>query len=255
MDGWFLTFDRGAGRPSVFAFVDDLVQSEIDTLHVLLLEEVASFGATYEAFSSDFLLIKDRATLVRFRREWRAIHTDLTDPTQSDGELMHRPWFELYYLYLEFRDEVIALREFDEDEEDDDKAITADEEMDAIVEMIIESQSQDPVRKMSPDKIMSSEVTVPRWDSESMILFLGKQIARRVSMKAKNVLAVLNAFQEDGWPFKIDDPLPGGRNPERLRDTLKQLNKDLKHLRFSADGSGEGIVWTKGEAGEITPLK
>lgn len=250
MDGWFLTFDKGAGRPSVFAFVDDLTQDEIDTLHVLLSEEIAGVGASYETFSSDFLLKEDRAMLIRFRREWREIDYNLKDPTQSDGELMYEPWYDFYYLYQEFRREVISLREFDEDAADEgadeEECPPAGQEPDAIVDLVVEE---------NPELLRTerSEATIPNWDSNLMTLFWGKQIARRVSNNAKNVVAILNAFQEEMWPFKIDDPLPGGRNPERLRDTLKQLNKDLKHLRFSADGSGEGIIWTKGETGETTP--
>ncbi len=250
MDGWFLTIDKGAGKPSVFAFVDDLTQDEIDTLHVLLSEEIAGIGASYETFSTDFLLKEDRAMLIRFRREWREIDYNLKDPTQSDGELMYELWYDFYYLYLEFREEVISLREFDEDATDEDAneedMSPAEQELDAIVDLMIEENSE-------LLRIDSSETTIPNWDENLMILFWGKQIARRVNNNAKNVVAILNAFQEESWPPKVDDPLPGGRNPERLRDTLKQLNKDLKYLRFSADGSGEGIAWSKGEAGETTP--
>jgi hypothetical protein len=56
------------------------------------------------------------------------------------------------------------------------------------------------------------------------------------------------AFEEEGWPPRIDDPLPP--SPEidaksRLRYTIKSLNKRQKKqlIHFMGDGSGEGIMW------------
>jgi hypothetical protein len=59
---------------------------------------------------------------------------------------------------------------------------------------------------------------------------------------------VLNAFEEEGWPARIDDPLPphSDQDPKRrLNDTIKCLNrKQVRELlRFHGDGSGEGILW------------
>jgi len=58
---------------------------------------------------------------------------------------------------------------------------------------------------------------------------------------------ILAAFQEENWPARIDDPLPGDDNrdgPERLRDTVKKLNRQkVRRIHFSCDGTGEGILW------------
>lgn len=56
------------------------------------------------------------------------------------------------------------------------------------------------------------------------------------------------AFEEEGWPPRIDDPLPplAQLDPRRrLHDTIKALNRKQKRalLRFMGDGSGEGIRW------------
>jgi hypothetical protein len=57
---------------------------------------------------------------------------------------------------------------------------------------------------------------------------------------------ILKAFQEEGWPVRIDDPLPfqkGIDSKSRLRDTVKALNRSQQVLRFHLDGTGEGVRW------------
>ena len=56
------------------------------------------------------------------------------------------------------------------------------------------------------------------------------------------------AFEEDGWPSRIDDALPpvvGLVTKRRLRDTIKSLNRRQKNrlIRFKGDGTGEGVCW------------
>ena len=90
---------------------------------------------------------------------------------------------------------------------------------------------------------------VPQWCKDRGVLLLGGQVARRVSRpdQATNVVRILDAFEEEGWPPRIDDPLPGGRNQKRLHRTIAVLNPDTIGMKFHADGSGEGIRW------ELTP--
>jgi hypothetical protein len=65
---------------------------------------------------------------------------------------------------------------------------------------------------------------------------------------APNQELILGCFEEEGWPPRIDDPLPP--HPElaakrRLHATITTLNRHHKHrlLRFLGDGSGEGVRW------------
>jgi hypothetical protein len=60
--------------------------------------------------------------------------------------------------------------------------------------------------------------------------------------------AILMALEEEHWPPRIDDPLPGHPNhlpKRRLHDTIKSLNRNQKNnlIRFMGDGTGEGIRW------------
>jgi hypothetical protein len=88
----------------------------------------------------------------------------------------------------------------------------------------------------------------PRWDANTRTLFCGDGVVKRFKLPAANQELILTAFEEEGWPPRIDDPLPGepGVDPrQRLRDTIRALNgkQDCPALRFSGDGTGTGISW------------
>jgi hypothetical protein len=87
----------------------------------------------------------------------------------------------------------------------------------------------------------------PEWDGRLCELRFGGQVIKRVRGRkvAKNVVQVLDAFQEEGWPHHVLDPLPGGPNKERVQKTVESLNKRLERIRFCADGSGEGFIWKR----------
>jgi len=85
--------------------------------------------------------------------------------------------------------------------------------------------------------------TVPRWDRDGSKLFFGDVKVRDVSRRAKNIIPILEAFQEESWPPRIFDPLPQSSDSQKMRETIKTLNKGLERIRFRADGTGEGIEW------------
>ncbi|MBU4270582.1 MAG: hypothetical protein KKE86_16925 [Planctomycetes bacterium] len=91
----------------------------------------------------------------------------------------------------------------------------------------------------------TSDSTVPAWNKDRCELTYCGTIIKRVKSAsiAKNVVRVLDAFQEDGWPDRIDDPLDPSKNQQRLHETIKRLNDNLETIRFRADGTGQGIVW------------
>ena len=88
----------------------------------------------------------------------------------------------------------------------------------------------------------------PRWDSQQRALFLGPRIVKRYARPSQNQELVLAAFQEEGWPLRVDDPLP----PKRELDPKRRLNKTIESLNacqenrliaFHGDGTGAGIRW------------
>lgn len=86
------------------------------------------------------------------------------------------------------------------------------------------------------------------WDSERHCLSCNGVIVKEFRLPSINQVCILSAFEEDGWPPRIDDPLP--RDPDvhpkrRLNDAIKGLNRNQKHklMRFHGDGTGQGVLW------------
>jgi hypothetical protein len=97
---------------------------------------------------------------------------------------------------------------------------------------------------------------IPRWDPKARILTLGSNVVKQYRVPSRNQEAVLAAFQEEGWPHRIDDPLPPRKDlhPKyRLHFTIQSLNQSQRErlIRFFGDGTGEGICW---EASEVVAL-
>lgn len=91
-------------------------------------------------------------------------------------------------------------------------------------------------------------VTVPKWDRDRQELSVGQVLVKVFKVPALNQEAVLAAFEEEKWPARIDDPLAPKEDQDpkrRLHDTINSLNRNQKSklLRFSGDGSGQGVRW------------
>ena len=86
---------------------------------------------------------------------------------------------------------------------------------------------------------------MPSWNKDRGELTYRDTVIKRVKRVsvAKNVVRVLDCFQEDGWPDRIDDPLNRSKDQQRLHETIKRLNDNLEIIRFRADGTGQGIRW------------
>jgi len=88
----------------------------------------------------------------------------------------------------------------------------------------------------------------PRWDPDRRELLFEARLIKQFKVPAYNQQAILAAFDEEGWPIRIDDPLPPkeGKCPkERLHQAIKNLNRNQKEqlIRFAGDGSGTGVCW------------
>lgn len=88
----------------------------------------------------------------------------------------------------------------------------------------------------------------PTWDAVRRELRVGDVLVKRFRVPAGNQTLILEAFEEEDWPERIDDPLPpqsGRDSRNRLHEAIKSLNKNhrVALLRFHGDGTGEGIFW------------
>jgi hypothetical protein len=89
----------------------------------------------------------------------------------------------------------------------------------------------------------------PIWDSRRRELRVGELVVKKFRVPAENQELILSAFEEDGWPEYVDDPLP--RKPSivpklRLHNAINRLNgRQLAPLlRFHGNGNGNAIGWT-----------
>ena len=105
-----------------------------------------------------------------------------------------------------------------------------------------------PAQAPPPAEPRAAPPKVPRWDAECRELRWGAKLVKRFRVPAPNQELVLAAFEEEGWPPHLDDPLPNNSSTDpkqRLHDTIKRLNRRQVNrlLYFRGDGSGTGVLW------------
>lgn len=117
----------------------------------------------------------------------------------------------------------------------------------AIVELALEASVIDVGRHRrllrQLGELAEDEAPRPRWDREAGRLFYRGDSIRSVSARGTNIRPILDAFQEEGWPARINNPLPGGEDSKKLRETLDSLREGLSGIDFFADGTAAGILW------------
>jgi hypothetical protein len=74
------------------------------------------------------------------------------------------------------------------------------------------------------------------------------QVIKHFRVPVENQELILTAFQEEGWPHSIDDPLPqtGDLDPkQRLQATIKSLNRNqlVRLIHFHGNGNGLQVYW------------
>jgi hypothetical protein len=95
-------------------------------------------------------------------------------------------------------------------------------------------------------------VAVPHWDGERRQLWYRNRLVKLYRTPAGSQETILAAFEEEGWPPRIDDPLSRGTGhdpQERLHEAVKGLNRGQvqRLLEFRRDGTGEGVMWATRE--------
>ncbi len=94
-----------------------------------------------------------------------------------------------------------------------------------------------------------STAVTPHWDHQRHVLSVVGRTVKHFRVPSPNQEAVLQAFQGEGWPMYVADPLPAVWSAHqakvRLHDTIKCLNARQKNrlIRFRGDGCGLGVLW------------
>lgn len=80
---------------------------------------------------------------------------------------------------------------------------------------------------------------VPDWDPGSRKLWYRGKLCRRFKKVAPAQMALIAAFEEKGWPRRLELPSLA----HRLPDTLANMKPDMKVIRFHRDGDGIAVCW------------
>ena len=87
----------------------------------------------------------------------------------------------------------------------------------------------------------------PHWDKQARELRFRGVVVRRLPKpaSAKNVVRILDEFEDLGWPTRIDDPLTRGGKDDRRRRAVETLNGRMLSdmIRFACDSDGTGFLW------------
>lgn len=119
-----------------------------------------------------------------------------------------------------------------------------------LVSGLIQGRATAPSTPAPPPRLVVDPENYLRWDADLGRLWCGDRLIKEYREEAENQKTILAAFEEEGWPHRIDDPLPGVRDDRRakrrLRDTITGLNQDHVApgvMRFRGDGTGRGVRW------------
>lgn len=118
----------------------------------------------------------------------------------------------------------------------------------AVARSLVHRQAEVPARGFAVDPNKKLRRPLPNWDGQRRELCVGKILVKRYRLPSPNQQAILMALEEEGWPSRIDDPLPVVADldaKQRLHDTIKNLNRHQHRrcLRFFGDGTGQGVCW------------
>ena len=96
--------------------------------------------------------------------------------------------------------------------------------------------------------VKSENGILPTWCPLTRVLKINDKVVKHFKWPAPNQEKLINAFAEQGWPNRLDDPLPpnNGVCPKRrLHDTIKCLNRNQinKLIKFRGDGTAQGACW------------
>jgi hypothetical protein len=117
-----------------------------------------------------------------------------------------------------------------------------------LLDMFSDDERATPQVRFAPAASPFAKPAVPQWDAGRHTLFFRDRIVKQFKWHAANQFTILSAFEEEGWPGRIDDPLvpsPSVYAKRRLSDTIKCLNRKqrVRLVHFHGDGTGQGVTW------------
>ncbi len=119
---------------------------------------------------------------------------------------------------------------------------------------VLTSKGFEAIAGLSEPEVPTSAVPLPEsakphWDPVLRRLIWKGQLVKEFRIPAENQEAILDRFEIEGWPPRIEDPLEkmdGVDRKARLHDAIKGLNRNQVNplLLFRGDGTTRGILWS-----------
>ncbi len=105
-----------------------------------------------------------------------------------------------------------------------------------------------PTVAASPVMAVARGADQPVWDTRRRMLLLGTSVVKHFRVPAPIQETILNAFAEENWVSRVDDPLPTDSETDakrRVQSAIMCLNRNQRKrlIRFRGDGTGTGIIW------------
>ncbi|NLS97464.1 MAG: hypothetical protein GXX96_35435 [Planctomycetaceae bacterium] len=94
-------------------------------------------------------------------------------------------------------------------------------------------------------KVQRQRSKLPEWDRDERTLRFEGTVIRKIRSLtiARNVVAILDAFQNRHWCSRVTTPAT--LREQGLHDAVYTLNHNLKKLRFHVDSDGCRVRWTR----------
>jgi hypothetical protein len=83
---------------------------------------------------------------------------------------------------------------------------------------------------------VTAAADLPKWNAATRELRYRDNGGRSLPKRAKNCIRILNAFEEEGWPACVYDPIPPSEAKRPLSEAVRNLNDGLSGLNFLCDG-------------------
>jgi hypothetical protein len=115
------------------------------------------------------------------------------------------------------------------------------EAIDQLAALAREGPRQLTAQRAATGATDEQEQLKPFWNKNDRKLWYGDTLCASYTRSAPRQETIFDAFQDDGWPSRIDDPL----HPGKLADTISDIQRKVRDtpLAFERDGTGEGVLW------------
>ena len=112
-------------------------------------------------------------------------------------------------------------------------------------ELLTDARYRRLLREIGEGKPEPPPTKRPSWDAKTGTLRFENTMLRTFTSqtRAKNQVAILEAFERHNWSPRVANPLNRG---QQVHDAVQGLNRGLKKIVFHVEDDGRQISWARG---------